>query len=77
MKNVETVSDSILALESQHIDSNKKGSFAWSFDLAGIILSSTAFYVGQDAWKNWFSSPDRILFSVCAFLGVLIAFVVG
>ena len=73
MKNVETVSDSSLALESPHKDPNKLGPFVWLFDLGGIALVSTAFYVGQDAWKNWLSSPDRRLFSVCLILGILIA----
>ncbi len=75
MKNVETVSDSKRVLDSQLHDSEKTGSFAWLSDIAGIAITSSAFYVGLDAWKNWFSTPDRSLFSVCVSLGVLIALI--
>ncbi len=75
MKNVETTLDSKIALESQLKDSDKTGSFAWLFDVAGITLTSAAFYVGLDAWKDWFSTPDRSLFSVFILVGVLITLI--
>ena len=75
MKNVETVTDSSQALGSQVTDTNKASPFVWVLDATAISLLSVALYFGLDSWKNWFSSPDRKLFSVCVFMGIMIAIV--
>jgi len=44
----------------------------WIEVVAGALLIA-AFFVGIDFWKEWFSSTDRIICSVCVGLGLMVA----
>ncbi len=43
------------------------------FTVAAFLIAAVALYDGIDAWRNWFSTPDRRLFSLCTILGLWIA----
>ncbi|HUP78342.1 MAG TPA: hypothetical protein VM260_07225, partial [Pirellula sp.] len=43
------------------------------FTLLAFLFAAVALYDGIDAWRHWFSTPDRRLFSFCTILGLWIA----
>ena len=75
MKNVATVPNSGTAIESSGSDLKNAGSFVGLFDAAAAVIALVALIVGLDTWKSCFTTPDRRVFSVLVFLGILIALV--
>ena len=67
----EEVFDEEAAIEQFHADYSAMR----LFNLTAFLLAAVALYDGIDAWRSWFSSPDRRLFSFCAIFGLLIAVV--
>ena len=43
-------------------------------ELLLIPLLAAAVYFGIDFWKDWFSSVDRVICSVCVLIGLIVAF---
>ena len=39
-----------------------------------LVLLMAAVFVGIDFWRDWFSSVDRVICSVCVLIGLSIAF---
>jgi hypothetical protein len=40
-----------------------------------LVLLAVAAFVGIDFWRDWFSSVDRVICSVCVLIGLFVAFV--
>ncbi len=47
----------------------------WWIDALSITLVLVALGAGQESWKDWFSSEDRVLCSICVVIGLAVAFI--
>jgi len=47
----------------------------WWVEVLSIVILVVAVFVGLDSWREWFSSVDRVLCSLCVAIGLVVALV--
>jgi hypothetical protein len=77
MKNVAPISATTLDLDEPtpsavHVPGKSSN---WWVEVLSLSLLIASVVVGLESWKDWFSSVDRIICSVCVALGLGIAFI--
>ena len=76
MINAVPVSDTTLDLDEPNNPTNDMSTFSrhgWIEILSATLLIG-AVMVGLDFWREWFSSVDRVICSVCVFFGLIVSF---
>ncbi len=56
------------------VDASKKSN-DWWVEAISIVILIVAVFVGLESWKDWFSSVDRVLCSICVAVGLVVAFI--
>ena len=74
MMNVESAQAVPVATELQNNGREKTTGLNWLFDATALMLAFFASYTGLDFIQAWLSTYDRVLCSVCIFVGLLVAF---
>ncbi len=72
MKKAVPVAEITLETDNQHAPPAAKNGI-W-VDTFAILLCVAAVIAGLGFWKEWFSSIDRVICTVCASIGVIVAF---
>ena len=47
----------------------------WWIEALAVAMFIAALMVGLDFWRDWFSSVDRVICSICVLVGLIVAFI--
>ncbi len=60
--------------EPTPVDASKRSNHWW-VEAVSVTLLIVAVIVGLESWREWFSSVDRVLCSICVAVGLVVAFI--